>query len=115
RGDGPEARVDPVARKADLWEWLALERVVPHPRLVQPVEHVAEVPHGKLGQPRLVCRPRPSLENGARVVAPRSGEEEREVSRHVEEACRRWQHRSAYVSPHASAGPARRAALRPGL
>ena len=81
-----------------LRERLALERVLPHPRLVQLCAHVAEVARAERGQLRVVGRAGPPLEHGARVVGPRGGEEEREVPRHVEEA-RRQRERLAPTSP----------------
>ena len=54
RGDRHEGGVDPFARDPELRERLGLERLLPHPRLVQVAEQVGEVLRGELGEPGLV-------------------------------------------------------------
>ena len=107
RGEGGEAGVDPVSGEADLGKRLALERVLPHPRVVQLGAHVVEVPHGELGQARIVRGARSALEDGARVVGAGGGEEERVVPRHVEETRRQRQRLTADAARRPLAVPAR--------
>jgi len=53
RGDGRKGGVDPLARDPDLRDRLALDRLLPHPALVQLGEEVVEAPHRELGEARV--------------------------------------------------------------
>ncbi len=106
-GEGGEAGVDPVSGEADPGKRLALERVLPHPRVVQPGAHAVEVAHGELGQARVVRGAGPALEDGARVDGVGGGEEERIVPRHVEETRRQRQRLTADPAGRPLAVPAR--------
>ena len=79
RGDGREGGVDPLARDPDLRERLGLERLLPHPRLVQLGEEVVEVPHGEIGEPGVVRGARSTLDDGSCLVGARGREEEGDV------------------------------------
>jgi uncharacterized protein YecE (DUF72 family) len=78
-----EAGVDPVAGEPDLRKRLALERVLPHPRVVEFGTHVVEVAHGELGQARVVGCAGSPFEDGARVVRVGGGEEGGHLGRSV--------------------------------
>ena len=86
RGDGRERGVDPLARDPDQRGRLALERLLPHPRLVQLGEHLVEVPHGELGEPRLVRGAGSALDDCRVPRRRRAAERKREMSRAT---CRR--------------------------
>ena len=85
RGDRREGGVDPFARDPDLRERLELQRLLPHPRVVELGEDLVEVAPGELGEPRLVRRARPALDDRACLLRAGGGEEDRDVSRHVQE------------------------------
>ena len=69
--DGAEAGIDPVVREMEMRKWLALQRVVPHARLVELGERIVEIPQRELDEPRLVRLAGPTLEDRARVIASR--------------------------------------------
>ena len=88
RGDGHEGGVDPFARDPDLRKRLDLQRLLPHPRLVQLGEHLVEVARGEIGESRLVRRARSTLDDCACLLGAGGGEKDGDVSRHVQETHR---------------------------
>ena len=114
RGDGGECRVDPVARDEYRWSRLGPERALPHPRLVQSGEDVGEALHGERGQCGLVRSARSALDDSACLVGARCGEEQGDISRHVQETHRQRDRLTgdAWKSPPV---PAREDVLERGL
>ena len=52
-----ECRVDPLARDLVLRQRLDLDRLLPHPRLVQPCDEVVEARQRELGEPGSYAAP----------------------------------------------------------
>jgi hypothetical protein len=77
-----------IAGKPDRRSWLALERDLPDPRLVELGEHLIEVLHSELGEPRLVRLARPALDDGACLLGAGSGQEQGRVPRDVQKTHR---------------------------
>ena len=91
RGEGTERGVDALVRDPQLRQRLGVERLLPHARLVEPVEQVVEVAHREVGEPRLVRRAVSALDHGAGLVGAGGGEEERDVPADVQEPDRQRQ------------------------
>ena len=101
-------------RDPQLRERLDLERLIPHPRLVQLAEHLVEVPHGELGEPRFVCGAGSTFEDAPCLVGACGGEEEGDVARHVQET-HRQRDRIATDVRESTSVPAREHVLQRGL
>src|SRR5581483_6073145 len=65
RSHRPEGSGDPVAADPSLGQRLALERLLPHPRVVEVAEQVCEVLDGQPGEPRVVRRTLTALDHVA--------------------------------------------------
>jgi hypothetical protein len=114
RSDRGESSRDSIAVHPYLRKRLTLEGLLPHPRLVEIREQLFEVANGELGELWVVRRARATLDDVASLFTAGCGQEERDVSRDVQETDWERQRIAADVREPASV-PAREDELERGL